>query len=259
MTLPLSYADHGAGPPLLILHGMLGSSGNWRSVAKRLGSACHVFALDLRNHGQSPRHERMSYVEMAEDVAEFVRQQKLNGVTVLGHSMGGKTAMMMALEHGSLVERLIVVDIAPVDYPSDHLDYIRAMQAIDLSEVKNRAQADAALRQHVPQIGIRRFLLRSLMQRDGHYEWSINLSSLALNMQQLSGFPELSADHRYEGKTYFIHGALSNYVQPEHEKKILELFPKARILTIRDAAHWVHYDQPDAFIECVFACLENPT
>lgn len=259
MALPLAYADYGAGPPLLILHGMLGSSGNWRSVAKRLGSACHVFALDLRNHGQSPRHERMSYAEMSEDVAEFIRQQKLNGVTVLGHSMGGKTAMMLALEQDRLVERLIVVDIAPVDYPCNHLEYVRAMQAIDLSEVKNRAQADAALRQHVPQIGIRCFLLRNLMQRDGGYDWSINLSSLEFDMLQLSAFPELSAHRRYEGKTYFIHGALSNYVQPEHEQKILELFPKARILTIRDAAHWVHYDQPDAFIECVFACLENPT
>lgn len=259
MDLPLAYAEYGAGTPLVILHGMLGSSNNWRGIAKQLSPACHVFVVDLRNHGQSPRHESMSYAEMAEDVGDFIHRRNLNSVAVLGHSMGGKTAMMLALEHGSLIEHLIVVDIAPVDYPSDHLDYVKAMQAIDLNEIKNRVDADAAMRGRIPQINTRLFLLRNLVQRDGHFDWNVNLSALALNMQHLAGFPEIEPGHVYEGKSYFIHGALSHYVRSAHKGAILDLFPKAKLIPIPNAAHWVHFDQPGPFVESVLACLEADT
>jgi pimeloyl-ACP methyl ester carboxylesterase len=259
MGLPLSYAEYGAGPPLMILHGMLGSSNNWRGIAKRLASAYHVFAVDLRNHGQSPKHESMSYAEMAEDVRDFIRQQNLQRVSLLGHSMGGKTAMMLALEHGSLVERLIVVDIAPVDYQTDHLDYVKVMQAIDLNEIKNRVQVDAAMRGRIPQTNIRMFLTRNLIQRDEHFDWCVNLSALALNMKQLAGFPEIAPGQVYEHETYFIHGALSHYVRSAHQGAIFGLFPNAKLIPIPNAAHWVHFDQPGRFVECVCACLEAST
>ncbi len=259
MGLPLYFAEYGSGSPLVILHGMLGSSINWRGIAKRLSHACRVFAVDLRNHGQSPWHDSMSYAEMAEDVADFIQRRNLTGVSVLGHSMGGKTAMMLALEHGNLVERLMVVDIAPVDYPSDHLDYVEAMQAIDLNAIKNRVDADAAMRGHVPQIDTRLFLLRNLVRRDGHFDWNVNLSALALNMQGLAGFPNIAPGHHFARETYFIHGTLSHYVRSAHMEVILDLFPKAILIPIPNAAHWVHFDQPEPFIEAVRTCLgANP-
>ncbi len=178
-------------------------------------------------------------------------------VSVLGHSMGGKTAMMLALEHGDLVERLIVVDIAPVDYQTDHLDYVKAMQAIDLNEIRNRVDVDAAMRGYIPQTNIRMFLIRNLTQRDGHFDWCVNLSALALNMKRLAGFPGTAPGQVYGRETYFIHCELSHYVPSAHTEAILGLFPKAKL--IPNAAHWVHFDQSGPFVECVLACLEADT
>ena len=255
MGLPLHHVEYGSGKPLVVLHGMLGSSINWRGVAKRLASACHVFVVDLRNHGRSPWHENMSYAEMAEDVADFIQRWNLKGVSMLGHSMGGKTAMMLALEYGSLVERLMVVDIAPVDYPSDHLDFIEAMQALDLNAIKTRVDADAAMREFVPQTNTRLFLLRNLVRREGHFDWNVNLSALALNMRLIAGFPKIAPEQHYARDTYFIHGTLSHYVRPAYNQPILDLFPNAKLIPIPNASHWVHVDQPEPFIDAVLSCL----
>lgn len=257
MGLHLSYTEYGNGPPVIILHGMFGSSRNWNSIAKRLASAYHVFALDLRNHGQSPWHQDMSYPRMAEDVRDFIQRQRLGKASVLGHSMGGKTAMMLALEYGALVDRLIIVDVAPVDYQSDLLDYVKVMQEVDLSAMKRRADVDAALSGRIPQTNIRMFLLQNLVQRNDHFDWRVNLPALAVNMDRLAGFPEIASGQIYDRETYFVHGTLSDYVRSEHQGVILRLFPNAKRIEIANAGHWVHVDQPEQFAECVRACLSG--
>ncbi len=165
--LPLHCAEFGEGPPLLVLHGLFGSSANWRTLARRLAHQRRVLTLDLRNHGASPWAEEMSYPDLAADVAAFMHARGLACASLLGHSMGGKTAMVLALSRPRLVERLIVIDIAPVAYAHSHRDYIEAMRSLDATALARRAQADAALSAAVPDAGVRAFLLQNLVQRDG--------------------------------------------------------------------------------------------
>ena len=248
MSLDLSFAETGAGPPLVILHGLFGSSRNWASLARRLGETHRVFTLDLRNHGASPWAETMTYREMAADVAVFLAGHGLEGATVLGHSMGGKTAMLLALERGALVGRLIVVDIAPVAYGHGHLPTIEAMQAVDLSAAARRGEVDRALQDAVPDPGLRGFLLHNLESEEDRLRWRINLAGLGDNMDTLIGYPDDLEGLGYGGPTLFLSGATSDYVQAGHHPRIRALFPAAEIDAIADAGHWVHAEQPQAFL-----------
>ena len=248
MTLDLSFTEVGAGPPLIILHGLFGSSRNWASHARQLGETHRVFTLDLRNHGASPWAETMTYREMAGDVAAFLVSHGLEGATLLGHSMGGKTAMLLALERGDLVGRLIVVDIAPVAYHHSHLPYIEAMRAVDLSAAARRGDVDRALRDAVPDPGLRGFLLHNLASEEGRLRWRINLAGLGDNMDTLIGYPDDLTGLSYGGPTLFLAGATSDYLLAEHHPYIRALFPAAEIDAIADAGHWVHAEQPQAFL-----------
>jgi len=249
MTLELAYTETGEGPPLVILHGLFGSSRNWASVARQLGETHRVFAVNLRNHGTSPWAETMDYGEMAEDVHAFLAHHGLAGATVMGHSMGGKTAMCLALKYGHDVGRLIVVDIAPVAYTHTHLPYVEAMRAVDLGTA--RAEVDRQLEEAIPEAALRGFLLHNLISEDGRLTWRINLSALAANMNSLIGYPEEFEGHTYVGPTHFISGAASDYVREEHHSRIRDLFPKAETESIPKAGHWVHAEQPTAFLERV--------
>lgn len=255
MSLELSFAETGAGPPLVILHGLFGSNRNWASLARQLGDSHRVFTLDLRNHGQSPWAETMTYREMAGDVAAFLVGHGLEGATVMGHSMGGKTAMLLALEEGDLVGRLIVVDIAPVAYGHSHLPYIEAMQAVDLSAAARRGEVDRALRDAVPDPGLRGFLLHNLASEAGRIRWRINLAALGDNMDELIGYPNDLEGLSYNGATLFLSGAGSDYVQADYHPRIGALFPAAEIDTIAGAGHWVHAEQPQAFLARLQAFL----
>jgi pimeloyl-ACP methyl ester carboxylesterase len=256
--MKLSYAEYGDGPVLLVLHGLFGSARNWNTVATRLAENHRVYALDLRNHGNSPWAETMSYYDLAEDVGGFIEEHQLRSVAVLGHSMGGKTAMVLALEHGHLVDRLIVVDIAPVAYGGSDLEsYVRTMQGVTLDGLKRRDEVEAQLRDTVEEAGIRSFLMQNLVYRDQHFEWRINLRALASNFPQLVDFPAAAETRVYEGRTLFLSGRFSDYVRPDHHPAIRRMFPKAEFEVIDDAGHWVHADQSERLVERVLGFLQD--
>jgi pimeloyl-ACP methyl ester carboxylesterase len=256
MALELSHVEYGAGPPLVILHGLFGSARNWASIAKRLGETHRIFVLDLRNHGASPSAATMSYREMAADVAAFMERHGLAGATVMGHSMGGKTAMMLALEQGEAVGRLIVVDIAPAPYGHSHLPIIRAMQRADLSAARRRSEVDGQLDAEIPDPALRGFLLQNLVSEEGRLAWRINLEALADNMETLTGFPDDVAAHGYHGPVLFLAGGRSEYVELEHHGEIGRLFPAADIDAVPTAGHWVHAEDPTAFLARVEVFLK---
>ena len=241
----LATIVHGAdnpGPPLVIAHGLFGSARNWGVLARRFSAERPVIAVDMRNHGQSPRLAPHTYEAMAEDLAEVIAAH--GGVAdVLGHSMGGKAAMILALARPGMVRRLIVADIAPVAYGHTQTPLVTALQALDLAGLASRAEADAALSASVPDAATRAFLLQSLELRP-EPRWLLALDLLGRHMAEILGFPAIEG--RFDGPALFLRGATSEYVQPAHEPQIKALFPKARLESVPDAGHWLHAEQPRA-------------
>ena len=258
MIVRLAGVEYGAGPVLAILHGLFGSGRNWASIAQLLAARHRVIAFDLRNHGASPWADSMSYAEMAEDVRAALLARGYRRVAMLGHSMGGKAAMVAALGHPDLVERLVVVDIAPVAYKAHHLAYVRAMRKLDVAAIKRRAEADARLAPDVADAAERVFLLQNLVFDDGAARWRLNLAAIERAMPDLAGFPASRPGMVYDGPALFIAGGRSDYLRPEHEPAIGRLFPNARIVQIPDAGHWPHAEQPLAFLDQVEPFLATP-
>ena len=253
--LDLACIEYGeSGPPLIVMHGLFGSARNWAAIARTLAETLRVYALDLRNHGASPQASTMTYEEMAGDVAGFINARGIADPVVMGHSMGGKVAMRLALDHPGLMKGLIVVDIAPVTYGHDMLDYIAAMQMLDLSGEQRRAELEEELREEVEDPGITAFLMTNLERANGGFQWRINLQAIAAGMSGISAFP-VPDGAAYDGPTAFIAGEHSAYIRDDHRDRITELFPKARTVTIKDASHWVHADHPEAFLKTVQAFL----
>jgi pimeloyl-ACP methyl ester carboxylesterase len=257
MPLELAANEFGSGPPVAILHGLFGSGRNWRSAAQHLAAHHRVLTLDLRNHGASPWAEQMSYGEMVEDLRATLRARGIEHAALLGHSMGGKVAMLMALLHPGEVDRLVIVDIAPAANPPNLLAYIRAMRAVDLHGVKRRAEVDVALAGAVPDPAERAFLLQNLVIDENAARWRLNLEAIEHDFSEIVGFPDLPAGTAYRGPALFVAGARSNYLQPEHEPGIRRLFPEARIIRIEGAGHWVHAEQPQAFLQTVIPFLSG--
>ena len=257
MIVPLAAVEGGAGPPLAILHGLFGSGRNWASIAQRLAERHRVIAIDLRNHGASPWAETMDYREMADDVRSTLRGRGHDRFSLLGHSLGGKVAMVAALEDGAAIERLIVVDIAPVAYAVRHLGYAQAMRELDLVSIKRRSDADAALAPAIPDAAERAFLLQNLVLEDGRARWRLNLEAIEREMPRLVDFPAMPAGRTYQGPALFIAGSLSDYLRPEYEPTIRGLFPNAAIANIDNAGHWVHAEQPTAFLAVVEGSLNR--
>ena len=252
----LATPTHGpktARPPLLIAHGLFGSARNWSAVAKRLALHRRVLVVDLRNHGDSPRSPEHGYPALAADLAETIAAHG-GRADVLGHSMGGKAAMALALSEPARLRRLIVADIAPVAYAHSQIAYVHAMQALDLAAVSRRSQADAALAATVPDPAVRGFLLQSLAIGTDSATWKLNLAALAEQMPRITGFPDLAGP--FPGPTLFLSGATSDYVRPAHWPRIRALFPAARAQAIPGAGHWLHADAPAAFIAAVAGFLD---
>jgi esterase len=243
-----------AAPPLLIVHGLFGSARNWNAIARNLSAGRPVYAVDQRNHGESAWFDSHSYADMARDLAEVI--ESIGGpVDVLGHSMGGKAAMVLALARPDLIRRLVVGDIAPVAYAHDNTQHIAAMQALDLNGITTRSEANKRLEALVPDAGLRAFFLQSLdLKAEGRPRWRLNLDVLARDMPQIIGWPEVSG--QFPGATLFLIGALSHYMQPEYRVAIKAMFPKARFAKLPEAGHWLHADQPRAFEETVRVFLE---
>ena len=257
MTVDLAAQVLGEGPPLVVLHGLFGSGRNWSGLARKLAERRRVHLLDLRNHGDSPWHDEVGYAAMATDVEAYLDSHGLEQVEVIGHSMGGKTAMTLALARPEQVATLLVVDIAPVAYGHSHEGFAEAMQALDLAAVTRRGDADQALAAAVPDPGIRAFLLQNLVARDGGYAWRLNLAALQAGMAALIGFPPPAPGARYDGPTLFLGGGLSDYIGPEHHAAIDAHFPRAEVDHLPDAGHWVHAEQPAAFLERAQAFLDS--
>lgn len=240
-----SQADH---PALLIAHGLLGSARNWGVVARRLSEDREVVVVDMRNHGESFHDPRHDYPAMAGDLAEVIEAEG-PPMDVLGHSMGGKAAMVLALSRPELVRKLVVLDIAPVGYAHTQMPQIEAMRRVDLATVGSRAEAEGQMRADP---GLAPFLLQSLDLAGRR--WRVNLDALAANMGTVVGFPEVQG--RFEGPVLFLSGKESTYVLPEHRGRIKELFPKARFARIKGAGHWVHADRPRETEAAVRAFLD---
>lgn len=240
-----TYGD--AGEPIVILHGLLGSGRNWTTIAKRLGQTHRIMTLDLRNHGGSPWADEMTYPLMAADVQAFIERFELGPVTLIGHSMGGKTAMRLALDAPSLVERLVVVDIAPVDYSHGFGAYVDAMLGLDVGALSSRGEVDDRLAASVPDAAIRAFLLQNLVRQKAGFAWRPHLQGLADAMPALMSFP-IKEDDLFPGPTLFLAGANSDYVKAADRAEIDRLFIQAEIRRLADAGHWLHAEQPGAFL-----------
>lgn len=236
----LNTIRHGAPteePNLLIAHGLFGSARNWGVIAKRLSDEREVTCVDMRNHGLSDWKETQSYPEMGDDLAEVIDGRW----DVLGHSMGGKAAMLLALQHPEKVRKLVIADIAPVAYTHSQSGNIDAMRNVDFDKVTNRSDAAAQMTALPP--SLRDFFLQSLDLKEK--KWRINLDVLEAEMDKIVGFPEVSGS--FEGPVLFLSGANSDYVQREHRDRIKALFPKAYFAKIPDTGHWLHAEKPRDF------------
>lgn len=241
----VSHGNAGAAPPLLVVHGLFGSARNWGAIAKRLSNDRQVIATDLRNHGDSPWDDVHDYPAMAADLAAVIAEHG-SSMDVIGHSMGGKAAMVLALTRPELVNRLLIADIAPVSYDHTQQHYIEAMQRLDVANFSSRTEADAALGGSIKEPGIRAFLLQSLDLRASPPAWRLNLKVLDREMDRITGWPE-EVQGRFDAPALFLSGARSDYVLPEHRPAIKALFPNAKFAKIPDAGHWLHAEAPRAF------------
>jgi esterase len=254
--MKLHYKTFGQGDPIIILHGLFGTLDNWQTIAKTLAENHSVYIVDQRNHGRSPHTDAMDYPSMAEDLKSFMESHWIYRSHIIGHSMGGKTAMQFALEHPDMVESLVVVDIAPKHYPGGHKEIFDALTALDLNSIDSRQEAEDFLQTRIPDFAVRQFLLKNLSRtKEGVYHWKMNLPVLYKHYAQILG-PTLS-DHSFDGETLFIKGGNSPYIQDEDLPDIRELFPRARVETVEGAGHWVHAEAPDAFVETVRKFIEG--
>ena len=244
----------GGPAPLVFLHGLFGQGKNFLQIAKNVADLATSTLVDLPNHGRSPWTETIDYPAMAADVAEVIRT--LDGpVSLVGHSMGGKVAMRVALDHGDLLERLMVVDVSPrVGLGSNFDPFFAAMQGLDLAALESRRQADELLTPGIPNPVVRGFLMQNLRHDHGRWHWQMNLDLLAASMDAISGWPETDAS--YDGPVLWVAGETSNYIQPEFAPAMRALFPRTRKVTIRGAGHWVHSEQPAAFTSTLRSFLE---
>ncbi|HEY5739033.1 MAG TPA: alpha/beta fold hydrolase [Gammaproteobacteria bacterium] len=254
----LGYQRLGDGPPLLILHGLFGSGRNWQSHARRLAEFFDVVTIDLRNHGQSFHADEMDYSLMAADVERLIGDLDLGACNLLGHSMGGKVAMALALESPQTVARLVVADIAPVIYRHDHDELVDAALGLAVDAIGARADADRELQSAVPDPGLRAFLLQNLVRDGDNWRWRVNWRAIQRNMRQLTGFVELADDWHVDVPALFIRGAKSDYVGAAEIEQIERHFGNAEIATVDDAGHWLHAERPQAFIERVLEFLLPP-
>ncbi|HKK31762.1 MAG TPA: alpha/beta fold hydrolase [Alphaproteobacteria bacterium] len=258
MTVSLAYEEYGSGPPLLILHGLMGQARNWATQAKMFASEYRVLAVDLRNHGVSPWASGMTYEEMAEDVAALAERVG-PPVRIIGHSMGGKVTMVTALKYPHLVEKPVIVDISAIRHEqSPFYRYFEAMLNVDLSSVSRRGQVDRLLKDAIPDDAERAFLLLNLTSTaDTGLAWKPNLQELYDRLPDILDWPEHLFDYQYSGPALLVAGGNSPYVQENHKPGIERLFPNVQYATVPGAGHWVHAEQPKAFYETVSAFLRD--
>jgi esterase len=248
VTLDLAFESTGSGPPLLILHGLFGSGSNWRGIARGLAATHRVLTVDLRNHGASPWADTTGYFEMADDVQQLIEREGLRQPAVMGHSMGGKVAMALALLHPECVGRLVVVDIAPVAYADRLSPFAEAMRGIDMLAAASRSEVQQRLAETVPDAGVVPFLMQNLVMRNAHLDWRLNLASIAASIGVLSDFPLELRSLRFAGPLQVIAGGRSDYVAHRDGSDFRPMFARPQVDVIEEAGHWVHADAPQRFL-----------
>lgn len=240
----LYFKQAGQGTPLVLIHGLFGSLENLGAIARQLAENFCVYSLDLPNHGRSPRVENMSLASMAGDLLAWLDEQGLPQVHLLGHSLGGKVAMELALRHPERVKSLVVLDIAPVSYPPHHNDVFAGMFALEPQRLQSRSEADQKMQPHVPEAAVRSFLLKNLVREpEGGFAWRMNLPVIHRDYAQL--IASNRADAIFNGNTLFIKGGNSDYLQEKYRDQIMARFPKATIKIVPDTGHWLHAEKPD--------------
>ena len=251
MAIELAFSDAGAGPPLVILHGLFGSGRNWASVARALARDRRVLRVDMRNHGRSPWDPVHDYPALAADVARLIGAHCGGRADLLGHSMGGKAAMVLALAQPALVRGLVVVDIPPGPSGDGPRDALRAMRGVDLARLSRRAEVETALAREVADPAVRSFLALNAESGPAGLSWSVNLDAVERHIDAITGFPPQSPESRFSGPTLFVLGGRSTFVGPQHRAEIARLFPRAQVTVVPAAGHWVHAEAPGAFVDVV--------
>lgn len=249
----LFFRQSGQGPFLIILHGLFGSSDNWYTLAKTFAQHFTVFLVDQRNHGQSPQSAEFDYSLLAEDLKEFIQSHSIHQPVLLGHSMGGKAAMNLAVRYPEHVHKLIVVDIVPKAYPVHHDTILDGLKAIPIHTVPSRNEADRILSRYVPEAAVRQFLLKNLSRKGGGgFEWKINLEAIDKNIEAMGAGMVFSG--KYDGPSLFVKGKKSNYYDQDDETLITSIFPNAEFATL-DTGHWVQAEKPEEFAQLVLKYL----
>lgn len=253
--MKLFSRELGQGTPLIILHGLFGSSDNWLTQAKLLSDHYKIYSVDLRNHGQSPHSDDFDYPAMVEDLKEFIESKGIQSPAIIGHSMGGKAAMNFALAYPEKISNLIIVDIAPKAYNLEHYTIVEGLKAIPLDKVSSRNEAEEVLSQHVPEPDVRQFLLKNLKRKTaGGFSWKINLPVISDKLSNIG--LDLQFPGKFEKPTLFIRGSRSKYVDDADWHRIKEIFPNAELKSM-DTGHWVQAEKPQEFAEEVIQWLRN--
>lgn len=254
MSLHYQIVGEG-GTPLLLIHGLFGSADNWRGIAKKLSQTRQVISVDLRNHGRSFHHPQQNYSLMAADIVDVLNRLGIDKVDLLGHSIGGKVAMQYAVDYGPRLNKLVIVDIAPRQYPDTHSQIFKNLMSVNLDHYQQRAEVDEALVALLPDKAVRSFLLMNITSQGGKLAWRINLNHLFCNypamLQAIKPVEPISTP------TLFISGGDSDYIGSEDRQQIRQFFSKVRLLRIAEAGHWVHADQPEAFCQTVEKFLNH--
>ncbi len=248
--MQLNYKEFGQGDPVIILHGLFGTLDNWQTIAKKLAEENTVYIVDQRNHGRSPHVDSHDYSSMAEDLRQFMEDNWIYNAHLIGHSMGGKTAMQFALDFPDMVDKLVVVDISPKAYPGSHHDIFEALSSLDLDTIESRKQADEHLAQSIDDKGIRLFLMKNLTSdKEGGYKFKMNLPVLYRHYDEI--LDSVRGDDPFEKQTLFIRGEKSKHMEDEDEDEIKKMFPSAEIETVAGAGHWVHAEAPVELLKLV--------
>ena len=253
MNQLLNYQQLGSGKDIILIHGLFGRLENLNMVAKALSESYRVTSVDVRNHGDSFHSELMDYPSMAKDIVVIMQHLAIESAIILGHSMGGKVAMELALTYPERVDKLIVADIAPVEYPPHHNQIIDGLKAIDLSSVKGRKDADKQLANYVDNLSVRQFLLGNLTSKNGQFVFKCDIENIDKNYPNI--MRTYQGSNTYSGPTLFIKGANSDYILPEHRAEIVRLFPQSRARVIQGAGHWLHAEKNIAFNRSVTSFL----
>jgi esterase len=257
-NMDLYFNEYGSGFPIIIVHGLLGTSDNWITVAKKLSDEYSVFNVDVRNHGRSPHLPEMNYPAMAADLKAFMENQWIHKAHLIGHSMGGKLVMQFALDYPDVVEKLVVVDIAPKTYPGGHEHILEALESIDLNDVASREEVEAELTKRLDEPkSVIQFLMKNLHfdRVLKNYSWKMNLSAIIDHYEEISG--AIESGESFMGPSLFISGGNSKYILPKDEPGIKKLFPKAEFQVIENAGHWVHAEKPEEIYKILKEFLKD--